>query len=438
MLRRELALALRARLAWMVAALSALLVGHGFVLAVDLYAAGSRSVRANVLMAREFDPLAGIVRPTLGGLYLAASLLVPLLAARPLAVEKERRSLGPLLLMTGSPGRVVAAKFAAAMASSSLLLVGPAVALAAWRLAGGHLSPAETAVALGGHALYLVALCALGTAAAAWLGTLAQAAALGVVVVLSSWAIDAADGFAALAWLGGAAPWSFTTHLTPFERGTLMPADALWMLAATALFLALAWVGLGLDASPRRKATAAALLVVAGVGVLHLTGRWRRGLDLTEAARASLPPAAVRALRDLRGPIALDVWLDRDDSRRRQMESDVLAKLRLARPDAAIRFPLDARSDPAEAAGEEGYGRTVVRVAERRGETYSASRREIVTVIFETAGAPLPSWWQPTYPGFPMVPSGRARRWMALAAYGLAPGGLLGAGLWITRRRRRS
>ncbi|TAK23872.1 MAG: hypothetical protein EPO40_25270 [Myxococcaceae bacterium] len=217
-----------------------------------------------------------------------------------------------------------------------------------------------------------------------------------------------------------------------------MPADALWMLAAAALFLALARVGVGRDASPRRKAMAAALLAVAGVGVLHLAGGWRRGHDLTEAGRASLPPAAVRALRGLRGPIALDVWLDRDDSRRRQMESDVLAKLRLARPDAAIRFPLDARADPAEAAAEDGYGRTVVRVGERRGETYSASRREIVTVIFETAGAPLPSWWQPTYPGYPLVPSGRARRWAALAAYGLAPGGLLVAGLWITRRRRRS
>ena len=37
------------------------------------------------------------MRPTLGGLYLALSLLGPLVAARPLAVEKERRTFGALL-----------------------------------------------------------------------------------------------------------------------------------------------------------------------------------------------------------------------------------------------------------------------------------------------------------------------------------------------------
>src|SRR5512136_2502986 len=97
-LRRELAIVFRSRVTWAQAAISALLVGHGFVLAVDLFTSGSRSVKASVLMAREFDPLLGIVRPTLGGLYLALSLLGPLVAARPLAVEKERRTLGALLL----------------------------------------------------------------------------------------------------------------------------------------------------------------------------------------------------------------------------------------------------------------------------------------------------------------------------------------------------
>src|SRR6187399_591145 len=70
MLRRELAIVFRARVTWVQAALSALLVGHSFVLAIDLYSAGSRSAQANRLMSREFDPLLGIVRPTLGGLYV--------------------------------------------------------------------------------------------------------------------------------------------------------------------------------------------------------------------------------------------------------------------------------------------------------------------------------------------------------------------------------
>src|SRR2546428_14089387 len=114
MLARELAIVLRARVTWLQAALAALLVGHGFVLAIDLYSAGSRSAATQRLMAREFDPLLGIVRPTLGGLYLALSLLGPLVAARALAVEKERPTFGAVLLQTGAPLRLILPKAGAA------------------------------------------------------------------------------------------------------------------------------------------------------------------------------------------------------------------------------------------------------------------------------------------------------------------------------------
>src|SRR5687767_12702902 len=98
LIRRELALVFRARATWLVMGASALLVGHGFVLALDLYSASSRSALGHVLMKREMDPLAGIVRPTLGGLHLAIALLLPVIAARGLAIEKERRSYGALCL----------------------------------------------------------------------------------------------------------------------------------------------------------------------------------------------------------------------------------------------------------------------------------------------------------------------------------------------------
>src|SRR2546422_244906 len=178
MLARELAVVLRARVTWLQAALAALLVGHGFVLAIDLYSAGSRSALAGRLMSREFDPLLGLVRPTLGGLYLALSLLGPLVAARPLAVEKERRTFGALLL------------------------------------------PA-------------------------------------------SWAIDASEGFTALAWLGRALDWSVTTHLGPMERGTLALGACLWMVAMTLGALVLAWLGVRVDLGRPRRLVAAVLVLLA-------------------------------------------------------------------------------------------------------------------------------------------------------------------------------
>jgi hypothetical protein len=361
MLARELAIALRARVTWVVATLTALLVGHGFVLAVDLYSAGSRSVAGNTLMAREFDPLAGIVRPTLGGLYLAASLLATLVAVRPIAVEKERRSFGPLVLQTASPAGVVLAKFVASLLALAPLFAGVLAALGVWRAAGGHLAFTETLVALGGHVLHLVFIASVATAAAAWTGTVAQASTLAVAVVLTSWAIDAAEGFAALAWLGRVADWSVTTHLTPFERGTLSVANVAWLLALAAGFLALALVGARFDLKKSLRAALALAVTALTAGGLLASSRLRHAWDLTEGRRASLPPAAVRSLRALREPLAIEVWLDRDDSRRRQVESDVLAKLRLARPDVAITMPLDVREAPSELDHDEGYGRIVVR-----------------------------------------------------------------------------
>jgi hypothetical protein len=430
MLARELAIVLRARVTWLQAALAALLVGHGFVLAIDLYSAGSRAVATQRLMAREFDPLLGIVRPTLGGLYLAISLLGPLIAARPLAVEKERRTFGALLLQIGSPARVVAAKAGAALVGVALQLVAPLVLLAAWWCAGGHLSPGETAVAFLAYALYVVLVVGVAIAAAAWTDTLAQAASVALVVVAASWAIDASEGFAALAWLGRVLDWSVTTHLAPMERGTVWLGAILWMAVVAVGALALAWVGMRIDLSkPRRLAALLAVLAAAasGAALAHQVGRT---FDVTEDRRASLPPAAERGVRELPGRLRLEVYLDRDDARRRQFESDTLAKLRIARPDLEVATPTDARTDAAEAERDEGYGRIVVHAGAGTRETYSTSRREIVSLLFEAAGRTLPDWPQPEYSGYPLVVAGRRRTALVVLAYLGLPLVLLGAG-WL-------
>jgi hypothetical protein len=437
MLARELAIVLRSPLTWLQACLSALLVGHGFVLAIDLYSAGSRSVQASTLMAREFDPLLGIVRPTLGGLYLSLSLLGPIAAARVLSIEKERRTLDALLLQTASPARLLLAKFTAALAGVGLQLAAPIVLLLIWRLLGGHLALAETAVPLFGYGLYAVLIVATALMAAAWTGTLAQAATLAVLLVVASWAIDASEGFAALAWLGGALDWSVSTHLAPFERATVAVGACGWIVLLAAAALVAAWGALGTAGSRVQRAG-----LMIGVGVMTALAcgavqRVQQGFDLTELHRASLPSAVIRALRALPATLDLEVWLDRDDARRRQLESDALAKLRLARSDLQVRDPLDERPAPAEGEREPGYGRIVVHVGKSTRETYSTSRRELVTLIFDAAGRPVPDFSQHEYPGYPKIIAGGQRAFAGFAAYFGLPGTLLIAGWFSTRSRRR-
>jgi len=429
LLRRELSIALRARLTWLQAALAALLIGHGFVLAIDIYSAGSRSALGNGLMAREFDPLLGIVRPTLGGLYLAVSLLGPLAAARPLAVEKERQTWTMLLLQTGSPLRVILAKFAAASTAVAVQVAAPLALLASWVVLGGHLALGETAVAAFGQGLYLLLVAAIATAAAAWTASVAQAATATLVVIAASWAIDAAEGFSALAWLGRALAWSVTTHLAPTERGILVGGACAWLLIATLGAIILAYIGARLDVARRWRIAGGAAVFATTLAACAAVVQFRRAVDVTELQRRSLPPAAVAGLRDLPGTISLEVYLDRDDARRQQLEADVITKLRLARPDALVMTPEDDRATPVEGAREEGYGRIIVRAGGGERFTYSGSRKEIVTLLFEAAGRPLPDWSAPEYPGYPLVVEGGRRTLTAILAYGVIPATLLVIGM---------
>jgi hypothetical protein len=435
--RRELEIALRARPTWLVAAVGALLIGHGFVLALDLYSASSRSALSSVLQMEQMDPLAGIVRPTLGGVSLALSVLGPVIAARALAMEKERKTYGALCLAVGSSTRVVAQKAFASAAACGLLLIPPAMLFGALRLFGAHLDALETFVALSGEALHLGLVVALATAAAACTRTFAQAVTLGIVASLTSWAIDAADGFAALAWLGGASAWSIEQRLLPFQRGVLSLSSVLWLLSASAMALGVAAI-VGSFASARKKM--GRVLAVIGTGVLALLaiGTDGRAFDLTEQRRASLPPEIVAALRRLPGPIAIEVFLDRDDSRRRQLELDVLAKFRLARPDMPIRMPLDEVTEVAEgqhAVDEAQYGSIVVQTGAGARETRSSSAREIVAVIFGAAAEEMPTWAPLPYPGFPVVVSGARRQWLELLAYVVLPAWLVLMGLAFTHGR---
>ena len=162
---------------------------------------------------------------------------------------------------------------------------------------GGHIDAIETGLSFGGEALHLALVTTVSIAAAAWTRTLAQAAALGVVVSLTSWAIDAAEGFAALAWLGGASAWSIERQLGPFQRGIVSLGSIAWLAVASIGATALALIGARFDLSPSRRGALVSAIVVATAGILLGVGSARRAYDWTEQRRASLPMAAVEALR---------------------------------------------------------------------------------------------------------------------------------------------
>jgi hypothetical protein len=432
---RELGIALRARVTWAVAAVGALVVGHGFVLATDVYSASSRSALADVLMRREMDPLAGVVRPTLGGAELAVAVLVPIISARVLAIEKERGTFGAMALAAGAPWAIVRPKLVAASVASLLVVAPAGLLFALFRALGGHLDAAEVTLALGAHVLHAVLLACIGIAAAAWTRTTAQATAGALVVSLASWMISAGEGLSALAWMGPLERLSITRVLAPLEHGVVSVGSLAWLAVAIGSAIAAAGVGARFDLPLRSRAVSAVLLAITTALSLDLAAGSARAYDWTEYRRASLPSAAVDGLRAIPDAIGVEVWMDREDSRRTQLERDVLPKLRLARPDLQIEMPLDVTgSSPLR---DDNYGLLVLRVGSRRGETRSTSRKEIVARIFETAGRPPPDWTQVPYPGYPLALDERQDRAVRVFAYGIVPGAMIVIGALLTRRPSR-
>jgi hypothetical protein len=86
---------------------------------------------------------------------------------------------------------------------------------------------------------------------------------------------------------------------------------------------------------------------------------------------------------------------------------------------------------------DDDYGRIVVRVGDVERETRSTSRKELLTLVFDAAGQPLPTWTQPTYPGHPLVLEPATRTLVVALAYAGIPGAVLLFGLVRTRRRNR-
>jgi len=67
---------------WVLLLLLAPLVGYSFIQAVALYAEASRPALSVPELARQLSPFDGILVPTLGGFYLAITLLFPFIAIR--------------------------------------------------------------------------------------------------------------------------------------------------------------------------------------------------------------------------------------------------------------------------------------------------------------------------------------------------------------------
>src|SRR5438445_2946197 len=169
---------------WVLMLLLSPLVGYSFIQAVALYAEASRPALSILELARRLSPFDGVLVPTLGGFYLAITLLFPFIAIRLVAAEKASGGLKLVVQLPYTLSELIAAKFAALIAAWLIALIPVLSALVCWELLGGHLDARETSILILGHLLYALLIGAISFVAAALTEGGATAAILALAVTI--------------------------------------------------------------------------------------------------------------------------------------------------------------------------------------------------------------------------------------------------------------
>jgi hypothetical protein len=353
-------------------------------------------------MAAGLNPFDGVVIPTYGSIYLALTLLFPFVAIRAIAGDKDSGALKLLLQTPLRPGELLAGKLAVLFFALFLAELPGLFALALWRSYGGHLYAPETLCLLFGHLLYGLLIIAISLFAAVVSETSSTAALLALACTLGSWVLDFA--VSGNSWLVKISGLSLTAALKPFEQGLLIwnVVVGIVIVVAGLYALILIWWHPGRLLSWKFNRSAAVLL--ACVVLFSFSHFLTESIDLTEDQRHSFSPEVSAALRQIRVPVRITVYLAPEDPRLTDFERTVLAKLWRVLPRAEI-VNNEANQSVLFKTGEDpNYGLIVYEIAARRAESRSTSPEEVLPLLWNLAGvSPPASESQVAYSGYPMV-----------------------------------
>jgi ABC-2 type transport system permease protein len=405
LLSKELRDIASGRALWIMLLILCPLVGYSFFQAVSLYGEASAAAVDAPALGSGLSPLDGVLVPTFGALYLAATLLFPFVAIRTLGREKES---GALALLVQLPYRVptlIAAKMAAIFAAWLAAVLCAASALPLWLALGGHLYLPETLDLVFGHVLYGVLIGTIALFSASISESAATAAIITLAFTIGSWALDFA-----LAGQTGVLGWisqlSLTQTLRPFEQGLLPAGLLLGILAAIGGFAALAavWLHPGVPFGTKCIRSFACLTIAAAI--IGVSTQVRLSVDLAEDRHNSFPAVDQKALAELREPLIVTVHLAPEDPRYVDLRRNVLAKLERAMPRVAVRLATSGQS-MVGSTSEEAYGEVEYLYGGRADKSRSTSHREILPLIYALAGRPVPEAIPgQDYPGYPLLADG--------------------------------
>ena len=210
-----------------------------------------------------------------------------------------------------------------------------------------------------------------------------------------------------------------------FEQGQLRLSTVVVLLAVgvSGFALAAVWLPTGRDWRFRLFRSVDVLTVVVFVawGGSLVRATW----DLSENQRNSFSPADQAALRQIKQPLRITVYLASEDPRLTDLERGIISKLRVILPRVDVQYAAQSVSGLFEAP-EDHYGEVWYELGGRSVMSRSTTEPIVLETLYELAEIqPPPASDEPGYPGYPLAARPRSA---ALIFYGLWP--LIICGCW--------
>jgi len=417
---------------WVLLIVMGPLVGVSFIGAMRQYAEVSGLNGTSAGVGEALAPLVGVWAPTFSACELVAVFLLPFVAIRMVAGDRQSGAL-KLEVQQDLPALArMAAKALVLLAGWLVAMLPPLSALVLWKIYGGTLYAPELLTLTVGHVLNAGLTIALAAAMSSFTEHPSTAAILTLSVTVGTWILDIFGAVQGGLWERAAA-YIPAALVSQFEHGLwrLDTTLAAVVLIAAGLSLAAIWMRLGV-AVKRRAYESAALGLLAAAGIFAcglLTPSW----DNSESRANSFPEPDERALRRIHAPLRIEVHLAPEDGRRVELERQALSKLRRAIPKVQVRY-LSATSIGLFEQTGAGYGEIWYDLGGRRTMSRVTTAEGVLESIYSLANVTPPvETGDEVFRGHPLAAHSSGA---GTLFYGVWPGLFLAGGILVRRRFR--
>jgi hypothetical protein len=365
------------------------LVGMSFISAVRTYAEVSGLNGTSAGVGEALSPLVGVWAPTFSACELAAVFLLPFVAIRLVAGDRQSGALKLELQHGMSPYARIAAKTLVLLAGWLIAMLPAVCAVALWRLYGGSVYLPEVATVAFGHLLNAGLTIALGAAMASLAPHPATAAILTLSVTVATWIVNFAAAVQG-GWWERAALYTPAAMVAEFQHGLVRLSAVLTalVLILAGVGLAALWMRLGAPVKHRVYGSAG-ILAVAAVAIFAST--WARpNWDTSESRGNSFPEGDEQALRRIRAPLRIVAHLAPEDPRRLDLERQALSKLRRVMPQLQVQY-VSATSIGLFEQTSAGYGEIWYELGGRKIMSRMTTAESVLESIYSLAGVTAPA-----------------------------------------------